>query len=102
MPKRTKAVVTFEDSGKAGVTSTLETFEGDGFDPEKDMSFAVVAAIGARALFRVGLLVPVGIAVTRALANEDDPDAAVLAYVSRLGEVARDTSTDEGRIDSSP
>ena len=84
MPKHTKAILTFEDTGKKSVTQTFHIEQGDNFDPSKEISNAVIAALTARILFKTGIIDVISPQVVFALANDFDPSDAAMEALHRI------------------
>ncbi len=77
--KRSKAIVTFEDSGKSAVICSMLIENGDA-DPN-DVSLAAVLGLGTRVIYRSGLLMEIGMVALEAISEGNNPDEAVYNHV---------------------
>ena len=77
--KRSKAIVTFEDSGKSAVTCSMLLDHGDA--APTDVSLAAVCGLATRVIYRSGLLMEIGMVALEAINAGDNPDEAVYNHL---------------------
>ena len=80
--RRSKTIVTFEDSGKSAVTCSMRIEHGDA--APTDVSLAAVLGLGTRVIYRSGLLMEIGMVALEAIAEGDNPDEAVYNHVKGM------------------